>query len=178
MPQKPVEAATTGQPLPADLPIPALLDLILDTHHIYARDALPRMQERAASIPTADLQRDERLAKVREAVDALSDEMLTHMHREESMLFPVLRQIAVSPEVSPVDMEIILPPIECMQREHGFIDELLEYLRQLTDDFQPPAWAVPEHRELLDELAVFAADTTEHVRKENEILFPRALGLA
>lgn len=182
MPQKPVAAAPAGQSSsaapPADLAIPALLDLILDTHHAYARDALPRMQERAVSIPTADLQRDERLAKVREAVDALSDEMLTHMHREETMLFPVLRQIAMSTGVCPVDMEIILPPIECMQREHGFIDELLDYLRQLTDDFQPPAWAVREHRELLDELAMFAADTTEHVRKENEILFPKALGLA
>ncbi|MFZ1624650.1 MAG: hemerythrin domain-containing protein [Gammaproteobacteria bacterium] len=182
MPQKPVAAVPGAQSLPADpssdLAIPALLDLILDTHHVYVRDALPRMQERAVSIPTADLQRDERLTKVREAVDALSDEMLTHMHREETMLFPVLRQIAGSTGVSPVDMQIILPPIECMQREHGFIDELLDYLRQLTDDFQPPAWAVSEHRELLDELAMFAADTTEHVRKENEVLFPKALGLA
>ena len=94
------------------------------------------------------------------------------------MLFPVLRQIAVSPEVSPVEMEIILPPIECMHREHDFIDELVEYLRQLTDDFQPPAWAVAEHRALLDELAAFATDTAEHVRKENEVLFPAALNLA
>ena len=178
MPQKPVEAVPAGQPPPDALLIPALLDLILDTHHVYARYVLPRIRERAAAIPPADFRRDERLPKVREAIEALSDEMLTHMHREETMLFPVLRHIAASTEVSAVDMEIILPPIECMQREHGFIDELLEYLRQLTDDFQPPAWAVPEHRELLDELAAFAADTTEHVRKENEILFPTALGLA
>ena len=178
MPQKPVEAATTGQPLPADLPIPALLDLILDTHHVYARDVLPRMRESAAAIPAADFRRDERLTKVGEAIEALSDEMLTHLHREESMLFPVLRHIAASTDVSPVDMEIILPPIECMHREHDFIDELVEYLRQLTDDFQPPAWAVAEHRALLDELAAFATDTAEHVRKENEVLFPAALNLA
>ncbi len=178
MPQKPFTAVPAGQLPSGALLIPALLDLILDTHHVYARDVLPRIRESVFAIPQADLRRDERLPKVREAVEALSDEMLTHMHREESMLFPVLRHIAASTEVSPVDMEIILPPIECMQREHGFIDELLEYLRQLTDDFQPPAWAVAEHRALLDDLAAFATDTTEHVRKENEILFPGVLRLA
>ncbi len=42
---------------------------------------------------------------------------------------------------------------------------------------QPPPGAllIPA---LLDELAAFATDTTEHVRKENEILFPAALNLA
>ena len=178
MPPKPVTAVPAGQPPSDALPIPALLDLILDTHHVYARDVLPRMRESAAAIPAADFRRDERLTKVGEAIEALSDEMLTHLHREESMLFPVLRHIAASTDVSPVDMEIILPPIECMHREHDFIDELVEYLRQLTDDFQPPAWAVAEHRALLDELAAFATDTAEHVRKENEVLVPAALNLA
>ena len=60
-------------------------------------------------------------------------------------------------------------------REHGFIDELLAYLGQLTDGFQSPEWAGPVHRELLDELAAFAADTTEHVRKENAVLSHKPL---
>lgn len=178
MPPNHHEASPAGQPPAASLPIPELLDLILDTHHLFARDVLSRMLEFAAAIPPPDLQRDERLPKVQEAVSGLSDEMLSHMHREESMLFPVLRHIATSADVSQVDMEIILPPIECMQREHGFIDEMLGYLRLLTDDFQAPAWAAPEHRALLDELVQFDADTAEHVRKENEILFPMALDLA
>jgi regulator of cell morphogenesis and NO signaling len=178
MPQKSVTASAAGQPTAEKLSIPALLDLILDTHHVFARDVLRRAQECADTISPADMQRDERLPKVREAVSALCDEMLSHMHREEAMLFPVLRRIAGSAEVDSVDMEIITPPIECMQREHGFIDELLAYLSQLTDGFQSPEWAGPVHRELLDELAAFAADTTEHVRKENEILFPKALSLA
>jgi regulator of cell morphogenesis and NO signaling len=178
MPQKTIAASQAGPPPASELSIPALLDLILDTHHVFARDVLSHMQERAADIPPADLARDERLPKVQEAVKALSDEMLTHMHREEAMLFPVLRRIAGSGDVDAVDIEIITPPIECMEREHGFIDELLVYLGQLTDDFQPPEWAGPAQRELLEELAAFAADTTEHVRKENEILFPKALALA
>jgi regulator of cell morphogenesis and NO signaling len=178
MPQQPVAASPAGQPPAGQLSIPDLLDLILDTHHVFARDVLRRVQECADAIPPADLQRDERLPKVRDAVSALCDEMLSHLHREEAMLFPVLRRIAGSAEVDSVDMEIITPPIECMQREHGFIDELLAYLDQLTDGFQPPEWAAPVHRELLEELAAFAADTAEHVRKENGILFPKALGLA
>ena len=178
MPHKLPEPSPTSQPTPDELPIPALLDLILDTHHVLARDVLARMQECAAAIPPAELLRDERLPRVLEAIAAVSDEMLSHMHREEAMLFPVLRQIAASGEADAADMEIITPPIECMQREHGLIDELLEYLRQLTDGFQAPAWAAPEHRELLEELATFAADTAEHVRKENELLFPQALALA
>ena len=178
MPQKSAAASPAGQPPASELSIPALVDLILDTHHVFARDVLLRMRECAEALPPPDLQRDERLPKVQEAVKALCDEMHTHMHREEAMLFPVLRRIAASTDVDSADMEIITPPIECMQREHGFIDELLAYLGQLTDGFQSPGWAGPAHRELLDELAAFAADTAEHVRKENEILFPKALALA
>ena len=39
---------------------------------------------------------------------------------------------------------------------------------------QPLPAALPR----MQERAVFAVDTTEHVRKENEVLFPRALSLA
>jgi regulator of cell morphogenesis and NO signaling len=178
MPHNVSASFPTGQPPPDELPIPALLDLILDTHHVLARDLLSRLQECAAAIPPADLVRDERLPRILEAVAAVSDEMLSHMHREEAMLFPVLRQIAASGEADATDMEIITPPIECMQREHGLIDELLDYLHQLTDGFQAPEWATPVHRELLEELAAFATDTAEHVRKENVLLFPKALALA
>ncbi len=72
---------------------------------------------------------------------------------------------------------IITNPIRCMELEHDEVGEALRQLRQLTDDFTPPAWACNTYRALLNALQTFEQDMHQHVHKENNILFPRAIAL-
>ncbi|WP_421658272.1 hypothetical protein [Leptothermofonsia sp. ETS-13] len=45
------------------------------------------------------------------------------------------------------------------------------------DEFTPPEWACNTYRALLDALATFEQDIHQHIHKENNVLFPRAIAL-
>ena len=50
-------------------------------------------------------------------------------------------------------------------------------MNELTAGFEPPDDACNTYRVMLDALAQLQRDTHQHVHKENNILFPRALEL-
>jgi regulator of cell morphogenesis and NO signaling len=64
-----------------------------------------------------------------------------------------------------------------MEFEHDEAGTALAQLRQLTDDFTPPDWACNTYRALLDALHTFEQDMHQHIHKENNVLFPRAIAL-
>ena len=64
-----------------------------------------------------------------------------------------------------------------MERDHAQAGDALERLRVLTHGYQPPDDACPTFRGLYFGLAELEKDMHVHVHLENNILFPRALGL-
>jgi len=48
-------------------------------------------------------------------------------------------------------------------------------MRDLTDGFTPPEWACNTYRAMLDALMHLEHDLHQHVHKENNVLFPRAI---
>ena len=48
---------------------------------------------------------------------------------------------------------------------------------RLGSSFHPPDWACNTYRAMLDALAHLEGDLHQHVHKENNILFPRAIAL-
>jgi regulator of cell morphogenesis and NO signaling len=64
-----------------------------------------------------------------------------------------------------------------MEHEHDEAGDALATIRTATDNFKPPAWACGTYRAMLDGLADLEADMHQHVHKENNVLFPRALRL-
>lgn len=163
---------------PEDLSASDLIDLILETHHVYVRGILERIMAATPVVTAAWHDRDPRMARVAEAIALLENEMLSHLLREERVLFPIVKDIEAEPESSDAEVGAMLGPIICMKREHGFMDELFGELRTLTDGYVAPAGAEEAYRNLLADLAAFEADTVEHVHKENDILFPKAMEMA
>jgi regulator of cell morphogenesis and NO signaling len=154
----------------------ALIDTILATHHELARELAGRIGSLAPAVAAADAARDARLTEVAGTCALLEREMLSHLQREETVLFPVIRELEAE-GADEGDVGMLFSPIVCMKREHLGIDGLFAGLRSLTDGYTPPAWASADHRALLAALAAFEADTIEHVRKENDELFPMASDL-
>jgi regulator of cell morphogenesis and NO signaling len=157
-----VDAAAMGQP--------ELCDHIEAVHHAYLKSELPRLVEMADRVAVKHGWRDGRLEEVRAAVRDLAEEMLSHMQKEELILFPLVRQIAAGGSAD------LAGPIARMEAEHESAGNLTARLRLLTDGFTPGTDACNTHRALLAGLEEFEADLHRHVHKENNILFPRALG--
>ena len=150
-----------------------LADHIEQTHHAYLKDELPRLVEMAQRVAYKHGHRDPRLPEMAETVVTLAQEMFSHMHKEEQILFPLVREIDAG-QLGKFAASIA-NPIRQMEAEHDDAGRATERLRELTDGFTPDAEACNTHRALLDGLARFESDLHRHVHKENNVMFPRAL---
>ena len=167
-------AFTSGGPAinAAEMTLTQLADHIEATHHRYTKEELPRLVDMAGRCATKHAWRDPRLTEVESTVFALAQEMFSHMQKEETILFPLVRRIdrdAGYPRSN------LANPIRQMESEHEHAGAALVRLRELTDNFTPDADACNTHRALLASLAAFELDLHQHVHKENNIMFPRAL---
>jgi regulator of cell morphogenesis and NO signaling len=68
-------------------------------------------------------------------------------------------------------------PVFVMVREHERAKRLLAELRRITNEFEPPPWACPTFSALYAGLQIFSARLGEHIRLENDVLFPRAIAM-
>lgn len=159
---------------PAELTLSQLADHIERTHHEYVKSELPRLQEMAERVATKHGWRDGRLAEISRVMSALTEEMMSHMAKEEKILFPFIREMEGG---APDDFHCgsIAHPIAQMEAEHEAAGAAVAQLRLLTDGFAPAVDACNTHRAMLAGFAEFEADLHQHVHKENNILFPRAL---
>jgi len=155
-----------------------LADHIEQTHHVYLRSAFVRLDELTAKVSSVHGDRDERLHEVRKTVAALIAELASHMMKEERVLFPMIRQLEGTEELPPFHCGSIGNPIRQMGIEHDEAGAALAHLRTLTDDYTPPEWACASYRALLDALAEFERDLHQHIHKENNVLFPKAMQAA
>ncbi len=135
---------------PAD-DVAALIAHIVDRFHETHRRELPALaaQARAAGAPAADLA--VHLVSMTEALEL-------HMFKEEMRLFPMMEQGGST---------LVGLLIDDLEREHRAHDQAIARLEAL-------AAALPATEGALRAgVAGFVADLGEHVRLEDEVLFPR-----
>lgn len=170
----------TGSGAVADVTVMTLTELadhIERTHHAYVKSESPRLRAMAEKVASVHGEHDGRLATVRDTFIGLADEMSSHMMKEERVLFPLIRQLESGAESAFGHCGSIAGPINQMEAEHADAGVALTRLHSLTDGYTPPDWACNTYRALLDGLQKFEFDLHQHVHKENNVLFPRALEL-
>ncbi len=161
----------------AAMSLTELADHIEQTHHAYLRSEFPRLDELSAKVASAHGDHDARLYKVRETFLALADELSSHMMKEEQILFPMIRQLDSSESVPDFHCGSLANPIHQMEAEHDDAGSALKKLRTLTDDYAAPEWACNTFRAMLHALVTFEGDLHQHIHKENNVLFPRAIDM-
>lgn len=152
-----------------------LIDHILATHHAYLRTELPRLAVLLGKVVGIHGQRHNELAECDATYDALRAELEGHMRKEELILFPMIKQMEATASTEAVHCGSIANPIRVMEMEHDSAGAALARLRELTGGYVAPADACNSYRALLDGLSALEADLRQHIHKENNILFPRAL---
>lgn len=160
----------------AAMSLTELADHIEVTHHTYLKEDLPRLVEMAERVASKHSERDPRLPEIAAATRELAEEMICHMQKEEFILFPLVRQIDAGRGNS--SAPLLTGPIHQMEDEHQAAGDAIARLRLLTDGFSLATAICNTHRALLDGLARFETDLHQHVHKENNVLFPRALAQA
>lgn len=159
---------------PVDLPPHDLVNYIVERHHGFLRQELPRLHAMSARVARVHGGHTPSVVEVYEVFEELFRELDSHMMKEEQILFPAISRLSLEGSTSmPFD-----GPIARMVDEHEETGEALARLRDLTNNYQPPMEACNTWRALFAGLADLEEDLHRHIHLENHVLFPTAEKLA
>lgn len=147
------------------------------THHAYLRGMFPHLDDLTEKVVRAHASKDIHLYQIRAAFLALRAELELHMAKEERILFPMVRQLDTALSLPRFHFGSIANPIQQMECEHDRASDLLGEMRSASDVFVAPEWACETYLAMLDGLKQLEADMFQHIHKENNVLFPRAIEL-
>ena len=161
-------------------PLVALIDHIISRYHDRLRQDLPTLEELAQRVALRHGNETPSLIEVQNIFNHLADEMITHMRKEEVVLFPMIEKLEEAEMHGALGAAVphIGGPIAVMEDDHREVGEMLSKLWKLTNGFQPPADACTSYRGLFEGLRELESDTHRHIHLENNILHRRGLHLA
>jgi regulator of cell morphogenesis and NO signaling len=162
-------------------PLAALTRHIREKHHAYVRAAIPHVRELSEKVKAKHQRNHPEVATIQGAFQALAQEMIAHMQKEEQILFPYIDALERASQgqerFEPPFFQTVRNPVQAMMREHDAAGDLARQIRQASSGYAPPPDACQSYRELYTQLSEFEADLHQHVHLENNILFPRAVEL-
>ena len=150
-----------------------LADHIEQVHHQYLKDELPRIEALSRKVVSVHGNSHPELLEIHKQFIAIKEELESHILREERVLFPLCRQLNQQHPghvYGPLE-----EPISVMVREHEDAGHALEQLHRLSNNYTSPLDACNSFRRLYENLSRLERDLHQHVHKENNILFPRAI---
>ncbi|MHA1540101.1 MAG: iron-sulfur cluster repair di-iron protein [Alphaproteobacteria bacterium] len=167
----------------SEMPLDTLLDHIIDTHHLYIKETLPTLTRHMDKVLEVHGNAYAYLTEFSNTFYALKEEIEVHLEKEEQILFPYIRSLAIA---SRTEEKSSLPdscfgtvsnPIGMMEMEHDNAGEALARLRSLSDDYMLEDTACNTHRALFKGIQDFERDLHLHIAKENSLLHPQAIAL-
>ncbi|MBX9571782.1 MAG: iron-sulfur cluster repair di-iron protein [Candidatus Obscuribacterales bacterium] len=155
-----------------------LIDHIVNTYHQPLRQELSRVVQLAEKVARVHGDNHPEMVEVMNIFNRFKAQLELHMQKEEMVLFPGIASMEATgtPQIFGCGGGIE-HPIDVMNQEHDEAGEALSAMRRLTNDYTPPDDACSSFKLLLSSLAQIESEMHQHVHKENNILFPRALEL-
>jgi regulator of cell morphogenesis and NO signaling len=141
----------------------AMIDHIIHRYHDTHRAQLPELIRMAHRVEAVHKGKAEVPAGLGAALEAMHNELVGHMQKEELVLFPSLKA-GSNPYIA--------QPIAMMRHEHTDHGAALDHIVELTHDMTPPADACNTWRALYAGLNQLRDDLISHIHLENNILFP------
>ena len=160
-----LQARGGGAPSPwAEATAAELVEHILARYHAVHREQLPELIRLARKVEQVHGARADCPHGLADHLEAMAQELESHMHKEEAVLFPMMQRGQGA---------MARMPITVMRMEHEEHGAGLRRLAELTGDITPPRGACTTWRALYAGLRVFRDDLVQHIHTENNILFER-----
>ena len=156
-----------------------LISHITNTHHKYTRNEIARLGPLFAKVCSVHGNNHPELLQLRDIFARLSQELTSHLMKEEMVLFPyIVRMEEAVTEKAPIlppPFGTVENPVAMMEHEHDSAGRALHALREISQGYTAPADACVSYQTLYKALAELEADLHQHIHLENNILFPRAI---
>ncbi len=156
-----------------------LIRFIVDTHHVFTRQELARLERLVDKVCRAHQQNHPELGELREQIQLLAIDLTPHMAKEEQALFPYIVEMEKA-----INRGLPLPlpffvtvqnPVRVMTIEHNKAGDLLKQIRSITNNFTLPSDACTTFHTLYQALQELEVDLQHHIHLENNVLFPKAI---
>jgi len=157
-------------------PLVALTHYIVETHHVFTREIIETIRVLANKVAMRHGDNHPEVIAVNTLAQALCDELIPHMFKEEHVLFPYIESMEAGQNAASC-FGTVANPIRMMMMEHESAGELLLKLRAATNNYTLPGDACLSFRALYERLVDLEQDLHVHIHLENNLLFPRALTL-
>jgi regulator of cell morphogenesis and NO signaling len=142
---------------------PGELTQFIETHyHAKHRTQLPALVALAEKVEAVHQDDAHVPAGLAALLRKMSGELEVHMKKEELILFPAMRNT-----LSGLDA-----PITAMRQDHDDHSDELATIKHLTNNLTLPQGACGSWTRLYSDLSDFVSDLEEHIRLENDVLFP------
>jgi regulator of cell morphogenesis and NO signaling len=162
-------------------PLAALIAHIKSTHHKYTREQIARLLPILDKVHFVHTDNHPELQLIYSAFEELSTELIDHMIDEEIVLFPYIVRMeqsdALDDSGEPSVFGTLGEPLATMVLEHDSAGDKLRAIRQASGGFIAPADACTTYRSTYRALGEFETYLHQHIHRENNILFPRAIAL-
>ena len=150
-----------------------LIDHIVNKHHGYLNEELPNLSPYVTKVLRVHGAQHPHLARVHKLFYELKAELEQHTIKEETTDFPLILAHEQNPTAQ--THEQLSKIVETLETEHTHAGDLIKEIREITNDFTPPAGACGTYRLVYQRLEALEADLFQHIHLENNILFPRSL---
>ena len=158
-----------------------LADYIVNTHHKYVTEANDLIAQYSNKVAKVHGDHNPEVIEINDLFMAIANELNMHMHKEEMILFPFIRQLANAKksgqDIDAPHFGTIQNPINMMEIEHVDAGDIIKKITELSNNFTPPEHACNTYRALYAKLEEYQDDLFEHIHLENNILFPKAIKL-
>ncbi len=142
----------------------ALIDHILSRYHEVHRQQLPELIRMARRVEAVHRDHPQVPKGLGDFLETLEAELLSHMQKEEMILFPMMKGGGSAMAVHPIAM---------MRSEHVEHGLNLDRLLAMTQNAVPPQEACNTWCALYAGIAQLNDDLINHIHLENNVLFPQ-----
>lgn len=145
-------------------PTDTLIDHIVTRYHDVHRQQLPELIRLAQAVERVHAGHPDCPAGLTDHLEKMLAELELHMHKEEKILFPMIKREM---------MEMAGSPVAIMRYEHDQHGAMLTHARQLSRDYVLPRGACDTWRALYLGMIELEKDLMDHIHLENNLLFER-----
>ena len=162
-------------------PLDLLADYIEKKHHRYVEEKIPLLGQYLDKLCSIHGKKHPELLRITNLFNQSSGEIITHLKKEEFILFPYVRKMACAQRenipVGTPPFGTVHGPVQMMMHEHHTEGDRFRKISALSNRYTPPGDACNTYKVTYSLLKEFEADLHFHIHLENNILFPKAIAL-
>lgn len=154
-----------------------IVDHVENTHHAYLKSNYPLIHGLIEKL-IEKYPDNKDYQEIQELFTEFTDDLARHLIKEEEILFPYFKKLVKSARdhqaVEPASFGKLVKPIEMMESEHDDSHDIMDRIKELTNNFTPSDSDDPVVHSLYYKFKEFDTDMYVHHEVEHHLLFSKA----